>query len=211
MAPTSRLRRPLVALLAALAAAVVLAACGGGGSGLAALELAPKPLPSATFTDTSDQSYDPAAHAKGVITVLYFGYTNCPDVCPTTMADLGKALRTMPKSVAQDVQVVFVTSDPARDTTAVMRTWLGHFDAGVPRPFIGLRSDVATTDAYGGKLGIALAPPTTGKDGTVEVTHGDSVIIVDPKGVARWVWLEGVASPASTYAADLEKIHAGNA
>ena len=65
--------------------------------------------------------------------LVYFGYTHCPDVCPTTMADLGTALRQLPAQIQQATQVVFVTSDPARDTAPVLRAWLANFDAGLAR------------------------------------------------------------------------------
>ncbi|HVV29320.1 MAG TPA: SCO family protein, partial [Mycobacteriales bacterium] len=145
-----------------------------------------------------------ATEARGHLTLLYFGYTNCPDVCPTTMADLGAALRKVPASVARDVRVVFITSDPARDTPAVMRAWLAHFDSGLPVPFVGLTSSISAIDAYGQKLGVALEPPKKDKDGTIEVTHGAQVTAFSPQdGKAHLVWTPGGLTPEQ-YASDIE-------
>lgn len=66
--------------------------------------------------------------------MVFFGYTHCPDVCPTTMADLGAAYRQLETGVRDDVTVVFVTEDPARDTPRVLRRWLDRYDDD----FVGL-------------------------------------------------------------------------
>jgi protein SCO1 len=94
------------------------------------------PLPRARFvlTDTSGDRYDFAARTRGRATLLYFGYTHCPDQCPTMLADIATALRHVPASVRAQLTVVFVTTDPARDTPAVLAAFLAHFD----RSFVGL-------------------------------------------------------------------------
>jgi protein SCO1/2 len=123
------------------------AACGGGGRSAAP---SPSPTPSLhgalptsnqvrphfTLHDTSGHQYDFAAQTKGRVTLLYAGYTNCPDECPTAMADLASALRKVPSAVAQQVRVVFVTTDPWRDKPPVLRRWLDRFHP--PQPYVGL-------------------------------------------------------------------------
>jgi protein SCO1/2 len=186
------------------------AACGGGGSSsLTAAQLsAPLAVPAGSFTDTANQQYDLASASKGLLTLVYFGYTNCPDVCPTTMADIGNALRSLPADVSKNVQVVFVTSDPARDTPAAMKTWLSNFDTGLSRPFIGLTSTIPAIDAYAAKLGVTLEPPEKQKDGTIEVTHAAQVIAFSPKtNTADYVWLPG--TKVSQYASDIKALESG--
>ena len=93
----------------------------------------PVPRPALVLPDTEGQLYDLQADDDGV-TALFFGYTQCPDVCPTTMADLATAKRQLPTPDQERVTVVFVTEDPATDTPAVLREYLNRFD----EDFIGL-------------------------------------------------------------------------
>jgi protein SCO1/2 len=157
----ARGRRGLTAL--ALAAGLLLAGCGGGasaepeghdqhsGSAEAPATVAeeaspyqgihlqdPYQKPAFTLTDTAGAPYDFAARTAAGPTLLFFGYTNCPDVCPTTMADVALGLRSVDPAVAARTTVVFVTTDPARDTPEVLGEYLGRFDADLPVSFVGL-------------------------------------------------------------------------
>jgi len=109
---------------------------------------------------------------QGKLMLLYFGYTHCPDVCPTTMADLAQALQQVPLQVRDRTQVVFVTSDPARDTPAVMKSWLANFDAGLPVRFVGLTASMSQIDQVAHTIGVPISPPVTNPDGSVTVQHG---------------------------------------
>jgi len=71
---------------------------------------------------------------KGKLVVLFFGYTHCPDVCPTTLSDMASALALMPENVAKKVQVLFVTVDPERDSPEVIKSYVPYFHPG----FLGL-------------------------------------------------------------------------
>jgi protein SCO1/2 len=113
----------------------------------AGLDLAdPYQRPSFTLTGPGGQPYDFAAETAGAPTLLFFGYTNCPDVCPTTMADVAVALRGVDPALAEQVRVVFVTTDPAFDTPEVLAEYLGRFDADLPTRFVGLTGDQAAID-----------------------------------------------------------------
>jgi protein SCO1/2 len=101
----------------------------------------PYKKPAFTLTDSTGAAFDFAARTAAGPTLLFFGYTNCPDVCPTTMADVAVALRQVDPAVAAETSVVFVTTDPARDTPAVLGEYLGRFDADLPTSFIGLTGD----------------------------------------------------------------------
>ena len=117
----------------------------------------PYQRPSFTLTDTGGGTYDFAAETGGRPTLLFFGYTNCPDICPTTMADVAVALRGLEPETAAQVQVVFVTTDPATDTPEVLAEYLDRFDADLPTQFIGLTGDQTTIDEAQLAAGVPLA------------------------------------------------------
>ncbi|MDP9430079.1 MAG: SCO family protein [Actinomycetota bacterium] len=117
----------------------------------------PYQRPSFTLTGPGGQPYDFAARTAGTPTLLFFGYTNCPDICPTTMADVAVALRGVEPTLAERVQVVFVTTDPAFDTTEVLAGYLGRFDADLPTRFVGLTGDQAAVDRAQLAAGVPLA------------------------------------------------------
>ncbi|UOY03641.1 SCO family protein [Blastococcus sp. PRF04-17] len=172
--------RYLTALL--LAAGVALAGCGGeapaaesghdhsgGHSGgvatlegpgdrYAGLDLAePYRRPTFTLTDTTGATFDFREETAGRPTLLFFGYTNCPDICPTTMADVAVALRGLEPAVTDDLQMIFVTTDPATDTPEVLAEYLGRFDADLPIRFTGLTGDQEAIDRAQLATGVPLA------------------------------------------------------
>src|SRR6516164_1995231 len=76
----------------------------------------PLPKPRFVLTDTSGTPFDFWNRTQGLVTLLFFGYTNCPDQCPLHMANIGVALKKLPPGLADQVKLVFVTTDPRRDT-----------------------------------------------------------------------------------------------
>ena len=155
---------------------------------------------SATFTSSNGDPVTLSSLQTGKLMLLYFGYTHCPDVCPTTMADLGQALRQLPAQVQSHVQVVFITSDPARDTPPVMKSWLTNFDPQLPLPFIGLTASLTQIDSVATSVGVPLSPPVTEPDGTISVEHGAQTLAF-VNGKANVLWLAGTAVP--DYAHDI--------
>lgn len=113
--------------------------------------------PSFTLTDTTGAPFDFTEQTGGRPTLLFFGYTNCPDICPTTMADVTVALRTVDPAIADQVQVVFVTTDPATDTPEVLGEYLGRFDADLPNRYIGLTGDQEAIEQAQLSAGVPLA------------------------------------------------------
>jgi protein SCO1/2 len=87
--------------------------------------------PALQLFDTEGRPFDLRTRPADEVTVLFFGYTNCDDVCPTTMADLAAARRALPSADRPRVTIVFVTEDPARDTPVVLRRWLNQFDPAI--------------------------------------------------------------------------------
>jgi protein SCO1/2 len=130
----------------------------GAADTYAGIDLAePYRRPSFTLTDTTGAPFDFKKATAGRPTLLYFGYTRCPDVCPTTMADIAVALRGLDASLVKQLQVVFVTTDPAYDTSAVLGEYLGRFDADLPQHFTGLTGDQAAIDQAQLATGVPLA------------------------------------------------------
>jgi len=146
-----------------LAAVLLLSGCAGGSASstpsVAAAEfhgVEPEPVPvrpSFVLRTTSGERYDFEERTGGRPTLLYFGYTNCPDECPTAMADISAALRSTPPELRDQVEVVFVTTDPERDTPPVLRSWLDGFST----KYVGLLGTQAEVDAAQKATGIAAA------------------------------------------------------
>ncbi|MEN3356579.1 MAG: hypothetical protein V7637_561 [Mycobacteriales bacterium] len=134
------------------------------------------PLPRARFalTDTTGARYDFTARTRGRATLLYFGYTHCPDQCPTMLADIAAALRQLPAAVRSRVTVVFVTTDPQRDTPAVLAHFLAQFDPA----FIGLTGDTAAVVRAQQAAQIPLSKPTpeTTKAPAGSTAHGGGAL-----------------------------------
>ncbi|MFC8430404.1 SCO family protein [Streptomyces sp. NPDC057253] len=215
------MRKKMFAAAALVAAATLtLSACGSGddssspvsvvseeaGSDKAATVLdQPFEKPDLVLTDTKGQKYDLRAATKGRPTLIYFGYTHCPDICPLTMNNIAVAKKQLPKSEQDKLSVVFVTTDPARDTPAELGKWL----KGIDSQFVGLTGDFATIQASARTLGISIEPThkdkKTGK--TVSV-HGTQVIAFSPKTDAGYV-LYGEDATVDDYTKDLPKIIKG--
>jgi len=182
---------------AALAAALLLVAgCGGGKHAATRTHVAvqlhglvPQPLPrtpSFSLTDTSGRPFAFAAHCRGKLVYLYFGYTHCPDACPTTMSDLAAALHREPPAVRNRVEVVFVTVDPRRDTGPVLRAWLDHFDSS----FVGLGGSPRRIAAAELAAGVPLAPPEKVKGSHYSVAHSTLLLPYSPDGLAHVVYTQ---------------------
>src|SRR4051812_28704979 len=93
--------------------------------GLHGVKLTPvRPKPDFTLENTDGQPFHFAAATRDAVTLLYFGYTNCPDVCPQHLVNIAGALRKLSPEQQAHVRVVFVTTDPARDTPERLRGWL---------------------------------------------------------------------------------------
>ncbi|MFE9092662.1 SCO family protein [Streptomyces sp. NPDC007264] len=210
-------------LLAAVA--LTLSACGSGdggdkpvvqvsaekGADKAATVLdQPFEKPDLVLTDTHGTKYDLRAETKGRPTLVYFGYTHCPDVCPLTMNNIAVAKKQLAanKQLSQaqkdSLRIVFVTTDPDRDTPSALGTWL----KGIDPQAVGLTGDFATIQAGARSLGISVEPPTKDKDGTVVSTHGTQVIAFSPKTDAGYV-LYSQDATVDDYTRDLPKIIKG--
>ncbi len=159
----------------------------------------PYPRPSFTLTDGTGAEYDFAAATAGRPTLLFFGYTNCPDICPTTMADVALALRDVDPALAAQVQVVFVTTDPGFDTPQVLGEYLDRFDADLPTQFVGLTGPQEVVDQAQLSAGVPLAED----DGRL---HSSLLLLYGADDQARVAFDAG--NTASDIAGDLEAVTA---
>ncbi|MBC9714131.1 SCO family protein [Streptomyces sp. TRM66268-LWL] len=209
-----------VALLAA--ASFTLTACGSGDGGDApavvseqsedkAATVIDKPFekPDMVLTDTSGKKYDLREQTKGKPTLIYFGYTHCPDACPLTMGNLAVAKKELekklPKSELDQLRIIMVTTDPQRDTPEHLGTWMKSQDPS----FIGLTGDFPTIQAGARQLGITVEEAVKTKDDKVEAMHGKQVIAFSPKTDAGYVIYNGTEATSDDYVQDLPKIIKG--
>ena len=140
--------------------------------------------PEFTLTDTDGNAFDFGSETRGYMTLLFFGYTNCPDICPVHMANIGAALDRLPYSVTSRVKVVFVTTDPERDTPGRIREWLDHFDTG----FIGLTGTLEEIAAAEREVKIAPSQRVPRDDGGYDVGHSARVIAFTTDGAGRFLY-----------------------
>lgn len=119
------------------------------------------------------------ADFRGKVVTLFFGYTQCPDVCPTTLADLDAALKTLGEQ-AKDVQVLFVTLDPERDSRALLAAYMAQFNPS----FLALYGDLAATERTAKEFKIHYAK-NPGKNGRYTLDHSAGTYVFDRDGRLR--------------------------
>ena len=117
---------------------------------------------------------------RGKLVVMFFGYTQCPDVCPTTMADMATVMKELGPA-ARDVQVLFVTVDPERDTQELLSNYVPAFDAS----FIGLRGDAAATARVAKEFKIYYAKVEGADPKAYTVDHTAGTYVFDKQGHLR--------------------------
>ncbi|MDB1086185.1 SCO family protein [Streptomyces sp. ACA25] len=215
--------RPLKTAAATAAAALLLAACGTGTSPTDSVAGTPagtadelpseeegtvldQPFakPGLVLTDTSGAPYDLVAETAGRPTLLYFGYTNCPDVCPLTLSNIALAADSLPEEEREELRVVFVTSDPERDTPESLGPWLDSHDPD----FVGLTGDFATIQEGARSVGVHLDEAYEDEDGHIISTHGTQVLAFLP-GDDRAHVLYNKDATVETFERDLPLLIAG--
>jgi protein SCO1/2 len=141
----------------------------------------PRALPQGSFTDQDGAAFTPD-RLRGHWSLLFFGFTSCPDVCPTTLAMLAqvrKALTDLPES--QRPQVVLVSVDSRRDTPERLAAYVRYFDPA----FLGITAaDQHTVEEFARRMGVVVAI-TPLADGNYTVDHSASVFLVGPEGTLR--------------------------
>lgn len=160
-----------------------------------------QPRPQFTLTDTAGKTFAFGTATAKHPTLLFFGYTSCPDECPETMADARLALKSVPKAVASKTDVVFVTTDPKTDTPARIKQWLGAFAHDTPGTWIGLTGSQAQIDAAQAAAHVMLAA-----DGGK--THSTELLLYGPDDYAHVVFLRSTTEQQAI-AHDLPLVAAG--
>ena len=211
--PTTRQRvalRVLFVVVAALVGVAVLRPFDGPAAqvtrpvdddGLAGAVLpAPYELRDATLTDTTGASFALHDRLEAPVTLLFFGYTNCDDVCSTVLANITSARGRLDDEQAAQVDTWFVTTDPVRDDPETVRAYLERFDPG----FTGLTGPLQTLAAVADSVHVAMQAGRELPSGGYEVVHGTPVLAVTPDGSVPVLWTEDTS--AAELAADLDAV-----
>lgn len=148
----------------------------------------PLPKPGFVLIDTSGSTFDFRQKTAGYVTLLFFGYTNCPDQCPMHVANLNSALKKLPPGLADQVKFVFVTTDPERDSPAVLRRWLDLFN----RRFIGLTGTGKDIAAAQSAAGVTPAQKDGASGPNYAVSHANFVLAYSKDGFAHVLYPGGV-------------------
>jgi len=173
---------------------MVMSSCGGdSGSAYQGIRR-PSPLDvsSVSITDARDGSAVAVTPPEGDITLVYFGYTHCPDVCPTTFADLRLAMEDL-GPLADRVSTVFVTADPQRDTADVLDNYVGSF---LDRYSVVRIEDPARLREVEAQFQASSELGPVDDDGNYDVSHTAIVYAVDPSGTVQVEWPFGTKAPA---------------
>lgn len=139
----------------------------------------PRPLPEFSLVDHGGRTFD-AARLRGHTTLLFFGFTHCPDICPATLSQLTAARRQLAASGSGSLpQIVLVTVDPARDTPEVLASYVGYFGEGIT----GVTGTVDEIRALAEPLGVYFEKSPLGDDYTM--SHSTAVLVVGPDASLR--------------------------
>jgi protein SCO1/2 len=149
----------------------------------------PLPKPRFVLTDTSGAPFDFWNRTLGSVTLLFFGYTYCPDQCPLHLANIGVALKRLPSGIADQVNLVFVTTDPARDTPAQLRRWLDNFD----KNFVGLTGSEVALEAVQKAAGVPSDHKTERRNGNYSIAHANFIVAYTKDNLAHVIYPGGVS------------------
>jgi protein SCO1 len=200
-------RRTLVALVVLAGLAAGLTGCAGsaaepeGEGGLRGAVLdTPYVVPPAPLTDTTGAAYSLTRDTDKPLTLVFFGYTKCPDICQVVMSSVASALTRLDEADRERVDVVFVTTDPARDTGPVLRDYLDGFDP----TFVGLTGDLDAIVELGKPLAVAVEEGEKLPSGGYDVVHSTHVSGIGADDEVSIVWTQGTS--AADFASDIHQL-----
>lgn len=197
--------RAALRVAAALFLLVALVGCGGdeqAGDDFAGTMLDnPLPAPDVALTDTEGEPYSLAADTDKRLTLVFFGYANCPDICQTVMASLAGAMNRLDEQEREAVDVVFVTTDPTRDTPSALRSYLDRYDPA----FIGLTGDIESIIAAGEPLAVYVSDGSELPGGGYDLGgHSTQITGIDGSGQAPVYWSQYTSQ--AQFAADIRTL-----
>ena len=173
-----------------LVGTLLFAACAASGVTVDDLQgqvlVTPQTKVDFVLTDTAGLPFSFADRTEGNVTLLYFGYTECPDICPLHLAQIARALEREPPELVENIRVVFVSVDPDRDSLEDIRAYLDHFDTS----FIGVTGTDQELRAAQELVGV---PPAeySGDGPDYSVDHAAWVIAYAPNGTSYTIYPVG--------------------
>ncbi|MFL6061303.1 MAG: SCO family protein [Marmoricola sp.] len=177
--------KALAALAGVLSAVLLLSACGSTKQVDFAGTVADFTIAKGELTTDAGKPFQLATDTTGPLTLVFFGYTHCPDICPTVLSSVASGLAKLSPSQQKEVRLLFVTSDPKRDTGPVLRSYLSRFNPG----FTGLTGDLTTIATIGKSIGIFVDEGQKLSSGGYDPnSHSSYVIGVDNhhRGAVFW-------------------------
>jgi len=157
------------------------------------------PQPAYEFTLTSADGPVSLSDLRGKVVLIFFGYTFCPDVCPTTLQEMSAVLDLMGKK-ADQVQPVFVSVDPDRDTPERLKAYLNNLDGRI----LGITGETALIDEIVTQYGVFYQKRTISESGNYLIDHTATSYLIDPEGYLRVVY--PYATPAKGIVEDIQYI-----
>ena len=194
------------ALAAALTIPLLaLAACGGDsnadtGQLHGSLLEPPFEVLSTPLTGTDGEPFSLTEDTDRDLTLVFFGYVHCPDICQTVLANLASAVTRLDEADRERVDVVYVTTDPARDTREVLAEYLPRFDES----FIGLTGDLQTIIDVAKPLGVGVEKGERLPSGGYDITHGTTITGIDSADEGFIYW--GQDTSSSDFAEDIHTL-----
>jgi protein SCO1/2 len=188
-------RRALILL--GLSGLSSLAACDrgpGGAAGFKAVDITGAEYGRDFELSDADGKVRRLADFKGQLVVVFFGFTHCPDVCPTTLLELAAVKKALGADGAR-VQGIFVTVDPERDTPALLKTYVDHFGAG----FVALRGTPEQTKAVAQQFKVFYAKVPGPTESSYSMDHTAGSYVFDTKGRLRLFTRYGTGAEALTH------------
>ncbi|MDQ3615939.1 MAG: SCO family protein [Actinomycetota bacterium] len=161
-------------------------------------------LPKVSLTATDGSPYSLTEDTTRPLTLVFFGYSHCPDLCQVVMSDITSAIARLDASDQEKVGMLFITSDPARDDAAALRKYLDRFDP----TFEGLTGSLSRITKVGNALGVEIERGTKLPSGGYDVAHGTQIVAIDERDRAPVVWTEG--TPAGDLSEDISELLAEN-
>jgi len=152
----------------------------------------PQAKPDIRLTTVDGQAFSLIEDTRGTLTLLFFGYTHCPDICPVHVANVGKVMKTLPDEVSSKIRFVFVTTDPERDTPERLKAWLANFHPAIIG-LVGTPDQVTAAQLAAGLLPAAKEIADSAAPQNYLVSHAAQVIAFTPNDdVAHIVYPFGV-------------------